>query len=448
MVHTATRSRRVRHGCPTTSAATASSGTPTPTTTRPSTPTRSRRRRARGACGGSPSRGRRGRRRTRARRARARLWRRTMVDHAGRRRRARRRARPVAGQLRHARALRRRERRRPCPSLCASGEAIPLPRRLVRPRVLRPRRDVVLRSRALGRRGGPRCCAAVGAWCSRTPRRGRTSPGTSRQERVTRRLRRPYFGMRRFDDGDGRGHVDFQLPYGEWIRCFRRHGLVVDDLVELRAPKHASTTLRRLRPALGTAVAGGTDLGGPEGVSRAQHRVPACGTRRLTRYARHRGVDAPVALAERRVLLAVDDEQAAPVESPRQARACTSGVAGSRVVPITRIGGAPAAVTRPGGGSGGTGHTEHGRLLFTMNAPDAGRDRHGPCSSAVAAATSPTTGPSRQVTAQNASSAWSSRPSPSRPTNASANPQQRRRVAVLGRVRAASASSGHAGRPR
>jgi SAM-dependent methyltransferase len=62
------------------------------------------------------------------------------------------------------------------------------------------------------------------------------------KERVGRRLRRSYFGMRRFDDGAGQGTVDFQLPYGEWIRCFRRHGLFVDDLVELRAPKDATTT--------------------------------------------------------------------------------------------------------------------------------------------------------------------------------------------------------------
>jgi SAM-dependent methyltransferase len=60
--------------------------------------------------------------------------------------------------------------------------------------------------------------------------------------RVGRRLRRSYFGIRRFDDGAGDGTVDFQLPYGEWIRCFRRNGLVVDDLVELRAPEHATTS--------------------------------------------------------------------------------------------------------------------------------------------------------------------------------------------------------------
>jgi SAM-dependent methyltransferase len=62
------------------------------------------------------------------------------------------------------------------------------------------------------------------------------------KERVGRRLRRSYFGIRRFDDGAGQGTIDFQLPYGEWIRCFRRHGLVVDDLVELRAPEHATTS--------------------------------------------------------------------------------------------------------------------------------------------------------------------------------------------------------------
>ena len=40
----------------------------------------------------------------------------------------------------------------------------------------------------------------------------------------------------------GEGTVDFHLEYGEWIRLFRANGLVVDDLVELRAPKHARTT--------------------------------------------------------------------------------------------------------------------------------------------------------------------------------------------------------------
>jgi len=61
-----------------------------------------------------------------------------------------------------------------------------------------------------------------------------------RRERVTRKLRAPYFGMRVFDSGEGT--VDFQLSYGDWIRRFRGCGLVIDDLVELRAPKGARTT--------------------------------------------------------------------------------------------------------------------------------------------------------------------------------------------------------------
>jgi SAM-dependent methyltransferase len=43
-----------------------------------------------------------------------------------------------------------------------------------------------------------------------------------------------YFGMRRIEWED---EVDFQLPYGEWIRLFRRSGLIVEDLIETRAPE-------------------------------------------------------------------------------------------------------------------------------------------------------------------------------------------------------------------
>ena len=39
-----------------------------------------------------------------------------------------------------------------------------------------------------------------------------------------------------------RGDVSYALPYGEWIRLFRRHGLVVDDLIELQPPADATTT--------------------------------------------------------------------------------------------------------------------------------------------------------------------------------------------------------------
>jgi ubiquinone/menaquinone biosynthesis C-methylase UbiE len=55
-----------------------------------------------------------------------------------------------------------------------------------------------------------------------------------------RELLRDYFGMHRFDWPDDHS-VEFQLPYGEWIRVFRANGLEVERLVELRAP--ADTTI-------------------------------------------------------------------------------------------------------------------------------------------------------------------------------------------------------------
>jgi SAM-dependent methyltransferase len=57
---------------------------------------------------------------------------------------------------------------------------------------------------------------------------------------VTRKLHSPYFGAHAFDWGDGT--IDFQIPHGEWIRLFARHGMVVDDLIEVRPPADATTT--------------------------------------------------------------------------------------------------------------------------------------------------------------------------------------------------------------
>jgi SAM-dependent methyltransferase len=51
-------------------------------------------------------------------------------------------------------------------------------------------------------------------------------------------VQRDYFGMRRWDEGS----VDFQLPYGAWIRLFRANGFQVEDLVELRPPANARTS--------------------------------------------------------------------------------------------------------------------------------------------------------------------------------------------------------------
>jgi SAM-dependent methyltransferase len=57
---------------------------------------------------------------------------------------------------------------------------------------------------------------------------------------VTRKLHAKWFGARAFDWGDGT--IDFQIPHGEWIALFREQGFVVEDLLELRAPKHSSST--------------------------------------------------------------------------------------------------------------------------------------------------------------------------------------------------------------
>lgn len=53
-------------------------------------------------------------------------------------------------------------------------------------------------------------------------------------------LHAPYFGPPRWDDVNG--FVSFELGYGDWIRAFRRHGFVVDDLHELRPPADATSS--------------------------------------------------------------------------------------------------------------------------------------------------------------------------------------------------------------
>jgi SAM-dependent methyltransferase len=144
------------------------------------------------------------------------------------------------GQLRHARALLA-TTTQPVPLLAASAEAVPLAASTFdlvmcdhgAMSFCDPDRSVPEVARLL-RAGGRLVFSHTTPWPYLT--------WNFRKERVGRKLRRSYFGIRRFDDGAGEGTVDFQLPYGEWIRCFRRHGLVVDDLVELRAPADATTT--------------------------------------------------------------------------------------------------------------------------------------------------------------------------------------------------------------
>jgi SAM-dependent methyltransferase len=60
-------------------------------------------------------------------------------------------------------------------------------------------------------------------------------------DHVTRELHYPYFGMRRAEWSADQT-VDFQLPYGEWIRLFRDNGFAIEDLIEIRPPAGARTT--------------------------------------------------------------------------------------------------------------------------------------------------------------------------------------------------------------
>jgi SAM-dependent methyltransferase len=56
------------------------------------------------------------------------------------------------------------------------------------------------------------------------------------------RLVNDYFGMHRSDEPDGA--VAFNLQQGEWIRLFRAHELVVEDLIEVQPPEGAESTYR------------------------------------------------------------------------------------------------------------------------------------------------------------------------------------------------------------
>jgi SAM-dependent methyltransferase len=65
-------------------------------------------------------------------------------------------------------------------------------------------------------------------------------------ETVGERLLIDYFGLRRFAYDDGL--VEYQLPYGEWIRLFRMNGFVIENLTELRPPEDATTTYPEFAP--------------------------------------------------------------------------------------------------------------------------------------------------------------------------------------------------------
>jgi SAM-dependent methyltransferase len=61
------------------------------------------------------------------------------------------------------------------------------------------------------------------------------------------RLVRDYFGLHRLE-WSNQDAVEFTLPVGEWIRLFRANGFEVIDLIELRAPKGATTSYPYVTP--------------------------------------------------------------------------------------------------------------------------------------------------------------------------------------------------------
>ena len=65
--------------------------------------------------------------------------------------------------------------------------------------------------------------------------------------RQTRRMQTRWRNRWTFDSGEGT--VDFVWSHGEWIRAFREHGFVVDNLIELVPSAGATTSYTDFVPA-------------------------------------------------------------------------------------------------------------------------------------------------------------------------------------------------------
>ena len=81
------------------------------------------------------------------------------------------------------------------------------------------------------------------AFCMSTPLRDVCCDTAS--DHVGRVLQTSYFELSALAD---EGSTLHQLPYGAWIRLFRRHALEIEDLVELRPPPHATTSYTGYAP--------------------------------------------------------------------------------------------------------------------------------------------------------------------------------------------------------
>jgi SAM-dependent methyltransferase len=60
-------------------------------------------------------------------------------------------------------------------------------------------------------------------------------------------LHHPYFDL--FSNEEADGATSYTLPYGEWVRLFRRNGLDVEDLIELRPSEGTETSYYRSQPS-------------------------------------------------------------------------------------------------------------------------------------------------------------------------------------------------------
>lgn len=60
-------------------------------------------------------------------------------------------------------------------------------------------------------------------------------------DRPVERMTRDYFDLGAMQDEE---YTSYQLPYGEWLRLFRKHSFVVEDLIEPRPPAQAKTTYK------------------------------------------------------------------------------------------------------------------------------------------------------------------------------------------------------------
>ena len=202
------------------------------------------------------------RRRHRRRRARARMRGRAVVGQ-----RSPRPVRVPSASISHGRSSRRAARGRPNRGSarsrsCGERDRVAVRRRVVRHRVLRSRRDELLRPARIV----PEVARVVRpggtlAFCAATPLLYLT--WDAEKDARARRLHLAYSDLGRMDFGDGT--IDWALPPGDWIRLLRGQRSRDRGSDRAHAAAERDHDLRRLRsPQVGAAVARRVDLEGAE----------------------------------------------------------------------------------------------------------------------------------------------------------------------------------------